>query len=172
LDAGYAAAIGATGEPQSVIGPFPDTLLAGLRTGWTLGESYYLSNATDNWMWTLFGDPFLRVPDWSDVDGDGVGDAADACPLTPAGYVVDATGCFFASDFDNDGDVDASDFAEFAHCFNGAGRPPRTLACSPTKSDLADADGDGDVDGLDFGVFASCFNGAGSAARTFGCPQR
>jgi uncharacterized protein (TIGR03790 family) len=64
IDAGFAAAIGATGEPGSVIGPFPDTLLAGLHLGWTLGESYYLAAPHNNWMWTLVGDPFLVVPDW------------------------------------------------------------------------------------------------------------
>ena len=31
--AGWAAAVGATGEPQCCVSPFPDTLLAALREG-------------------------------------------------------------------------------------------------------------------------------------------
>jgi len=64
LEAGYAAAIGATGEPQCCVCPFPDTLLAAMREGWTLGEAFYLANPYDDWMWIVVGDPFLRLPEW------------------------------------------------------------------------------------------------------------
>src|SRR5690606_33446662 len=79
LEAGYAAAIGATGEPFCCLGPVPGTLLAGLREGWTLGESFHIASVYDDWMWTLVGDPFLRMPSWlppAPGDGDGNGDGA------------------------------------------------------------------------------------------------
>jgi len=72
-----------------------------------------------------------------------------------------------AADFDEDGDVDGVDFSVFASCFNGAGNPPRTDACTPQNMSDADFDDDGDVDGVDFSAFASCFNKAGNPPR---CP--
>ena len=42
-----------------------------------------------------------------DADRDGVGDAGDLCPGTPAGYPVDAAGC--ALDGDGDGVSDGAD---------------------------------------------------------------
>jgi len=44
-----------------------------------------------------------------DADGDGVVDAQDRCPGTPAGTRVDANGCEMVTDTDSDGVVDASD---------------------------------------------------------------
>jgi OmpA-OmpF porin, OOP family len=44
-----------------------------------------------------------------DADGDGVVDAQDRCPGTPAGTRVDANGCEMITDTDGDGVVDASD---------------------------------------------------------------
>lgn len=67
LAAGYAAAIGATGEPGSVTGPFPWVLLAALGEGWTLGEAFYLANPQDDSVWICAGDPLLRVANWFDV---------------------------------------------------------------------------------------------------------
>jgi hypothetical protein len=64
LAADYAAAIGATGEPICCVGPFPDTLMAALREGWTLGEAFYLANPYDDWMWIVVGDPLLTLPEW------------------------------------------------------------------------------------------------------------
>jgi len=63
---GYAAAIGATGEPNTLVAPFPDTLLAALEQGWTLGEAFYLANPFDDLVWNLVGDPFLTLPNWFD----------------------------------------------------------------------------------------------------------
>ena len=40
----------------------------------------------------------------SDSDGDGVADADDQCPDTPAGATVDSTGCVEATPTDSDGD--------------------------------------------------------------------
>jgi hypothetical protein len=46
----------------------------------------------------------------ADADGDGVPDASDACPATPAGEAVDASGCGATQrDGDGDGVVDAYD---------------------------------------------------------------
>lgn len=131
IDAGYAAAIGATGEPSTVVGPFPDTILAGLHEGWTIGECFYLANPYEDFVWELVGDPLLTVPDWVPV------------PKPPA-----------PGDFDHDGDVDLADFTQFLACYNGPLRPPIAEACLPS-----DVDDDGDVDVTDFALFLSCFNG-------------
>ena len=58
------------------------------------------------------------------------------------------------ADFDQDGDVDLSDFGHFQSCFNGPNRPAATAGCCD-----ADLEHDGDVDLADFGRFQSCFNG-------------
>lgn len=85
IEAGYAASIGATGEPQCCVAPFPDTLLAALREGWTLGESFYLANPYDDWMWILVGDPLLELPCWFAADAGTTGivattiDSAASC---------------------------------------------------------------------------------------------
>ncbi|MBN1488558.1 MAG: hypothetical protein JXA69_01470 [Phycisphaerae bacterium] len=59
-------------------------------------------------------------------------------------------------DFDDDGDVDLTDFAAFSACFNGPNRAP-AAACAVD----ADFDHDNDVDLADFGGFgfAVCYNG-------------
>ena len=44
----------------------------------------------------------------SDLDADGVADAEDLCPGTPAGAIVDSTGCEYA-DTDKDGVADRND---------------------------------------------------------------
>lgn len=61
LDAGYASAIGSTGEPYTSYLPWPEILLTSLLQGWTLGESFYLSNPYHDWMCELHGDPFLQI---------------------------------------------------------------------------------------------------------------
>jgi len=64
------------------------------------------------------------------------------------------------ADFDDDGDVDLTDFTAFQACFNGPNRAPH----SSCKID-ADFDGDGDVDLNDFTVFQGCFNGPNRTPR-------
>lgn len=59
----------------------------------------------------------------------------------------------YATDFDEDGDVDLIDFNYFRMCFNGSNRPTFP-ECGP-----ADLDGDHDVDLIDFAGFRTCFNG-------------
>lgn len=92
LAAGYLAAIGSTGEPYCCLGPVPETLLAGLREGWTIGESFHIASVYDDWMWTLFADPLMRVPRWfnqlpdnagtGDGNGDGVVNGRDIAILS------------------------------------------------------------------------------------------
>jgi OOP family OmpA-OmpF porin len=45
----------------------------------------------------------------ADADGDGVINARDRCPGTPAGTAVDASGCTRRADTDNDGVIDIND---------------------------------------------------------------
>jgi len=53
----------------------------------------------------------ISTPPPIDSDGDGVNDDIDQCPNTPAGTVVDATGCAIVipSDSDGDGVIDVND---------------------------------------------------------------
>lgn len=60
----------------------------------------------------------------------------------------------FPGDYDDDGDVDLTDFGTFQLCFNGPTRPYPFSGCG-----VADTDDDGDVDLSDFATFLSCFNG-------------
>lgn len=157
INAGYAAAIGATGEPFCCLGPVPETLLAGLREGWTLGESFHIAAVYDDWMWTLVGDPFLRFPTWfSDEPMPGNGDA------------------------NADGQVNGLDIQLLAAGLTGNPLPPEQLAALDITADgwvddddaflmmgpllfdtddpdvlrgSADLDGNGRVDGKDLGMF-------------------
>jgi len=72
-----------------------------------------------------------------DGDGDGVVDALDKCPATPAGRKVDAQGC--ETDGDGDGVVDALDKCPATP----AGRKVDAQGCE------TDGDGDGVIDALD-----------------------
>jgi len=72
-----------------------------------------------------------------DSDGDGVVDAKDKCPTTPAGRKVNADGCEL--DGDGDGVVDALDKCPTTP----AGRKVNAEGCE------LDGDGDGVVDALD-----------------------
>ncbi len=118
IAAGYAAAIGATGEPTCCLGPVPETILAALREGWTLGEAFYLADVNNDWMWTLVGDPLMRIPNWFDsppidLPGDG--------------------------DINNDGVVDGLDIVLFTDVLQERLTEPDAVAS-------ADLDGDGLVD--------------------------
>ncbi len=118
IEAGYAAAIGATGEPGTVVAPFPDTLLAALEQGWTLGEAFYLAKPFDDLVWNLVGDPFLTLPNWFDA------------PPQPAPGDGDING---------DGLIDGHDIQAFADVLTGADNDPTRMAA-------ADLDGNGTLD--------------------------
>ncbi|WP_419662825.1 putative outer membrane protein, OmpA/MotB domain [Desulfosarcina variabilis str. Montpellier] len=96
----------------------------------------------------------IFVGDALDSDGDGVIDAMDKCPGTPAGTEVDATGC--VKDSDGDGVADAMD------------KCPGTPA-GITVDDYGcalDSDGDGVSDALD-----KCpGTAAGKKVDASGCP--
>ncbi|WP_390625307.1 alpha-amylase family glycosyl hydrolase [Microbulbifer agarilyticus] len=76
-----------------------------------------------------------------DTDGDGVPDATDQCPNTPAGAEVDANGCEIIPDTDNDGVPDSAD-----QCPNTpAGAEVDANGCEI----VVDSDGDGVLDDVD-----------------------
>lgn len=159
LAAGYAAAIGATGEPQCCVGPFPDTLLAGLREGWTLGEAYYLANPFNDWMWTLVGDPYLTLPNWfdmppnpgpgdGDMNNDGVVNGLDIHLFTQVLTGESTDGELVATaDLDGDADLDDDDAFLFMGPILFDSYDPDILRGS------GDANGDGRVDGRDISAF-------------------
>jgi len=136
LAAGYAAAVGTTGEPFCCQSPFPGILLASLREGWTLGEAFYLANPFDDWMWTVVGDPFLHLPNWLDMP---VFQGADTELLQ--------------NDVNNDGMVNQRDLAGFRACLSGPGMT------SPPVCGTFDSDTDGDLDLVDFAVFQRAYTG-------------
>ena len=89
-----------------------------------------------------------------DSDGDGVIDANDRCPNTPAGMAVNAQGC--PLDSDGDGVIDAND------------RCPNTPAGTAVNAQGCplDSDGDGVIDAKD-----KCPNTpVGTAVNADGCP--
>jgi outer membrane protein OmpA-like peptidoglycan-associated protein len=81
--------------------------------------------------------PAPATPASTDSDNDGVADALDNCPATPAGRSVNPLGCEI--DSDGDGVVDALD------------KCPATPTGGKVNADgcLPDADGDGVIDSLD-----------------------
>jgi len=95
-----------------------------------------------------------------DGDGDGVVDALDKCPTTPAGRKVNAEGCEL--DGDRDGVVDALDKCPTTP----AGRKVNAEGCE------LDSDGDGVVDALDKcpTVFAQTADGCPPAAAPAAAP--
>ena len=104
-------------------------------TEWTFGASLFLGGAKDS-------------------DHDGVVDSRDACPQTPRGVDVDATGCAF--DYDGDGVAayaDACPDTPAGATVDGSGCP-------------ADSDSDGVLDGID-----QCPDTpAGATVDDRGCP--
>ncbi len=90
-----------------------------------------------------------------DTDNDGVRDNDDACPGTPAGAVIDATGC--PVDSDGDGVYDGLD--------NCTGTPSGAVV--DAYGCPVDSDGDGVYDGLD-----KCADTpAGAMVDASGCPS-
>ena len=167
LAAGYAAAIGATAEPQCCsTAPFPDTLLAALGEGWTLGESYYLANPFNDYMWVLVGDPFLTVPYWfnqippiiqgnGDINADGAVDGLDILPFTDVLLGIDNDPAHAASaDLDGNGLIDDDD----AYLLLG----PMVYGAinAPELKGTGDANGDRQLNGLDIDAYIDMlFNG-------------
>ena len=135
IDAGYAAAIGSTGEPGSLISPYPWILLGVLRDGRTLAEAVYLANPNDNWTWVCVGDPLLKVGNWfgkpcielssGDLNCDGTTDGFDITPFVLAlsarqEYETLYAGCDWRTgDMNGDGDLDGSDIEGFVDMITG-----------------------------------------------------
>lgn len=76
-----------------------------------------------------------------DADRDGVSDALDQCPATPAGSMVDARGCVPPRDSDGDGVMDPSD-----RC---SGTPAGTRVDASGCAVPVDSDRDGVMDNVD-----------------------
>lgn len=74
----------------------------------------------------------------TDADQDGIADASDKCPATPAGVMVDATGCM--KDSDKDGVMDSAD-----NCPGTAsGVAVDSTGCKIVIAAVAPKDGDND----------------------------
>jgi len=100
--------------------------------------------------------PIKMAP--KDSDGDGVLDADDKCPATPAGTKVNSYGCEL--DSDNDGVVDGKDQCPATP----AGDKVDSTGCTIKME--KDSDGDGVLDSAD-----RCPNTpAGTSVNTYGCP--
>ncbi len=100
---------------------------------------------------TAGGTWYLHVRGYN---GDDVANGVCDYPVTTAPPVP--------ADFDQDDDVDLTDFAMFQQCFNGPNVAPAQPAC-----ETRDLDGDADVDLADFTQFQACYNGAN---RPSTCP--
>ncbi|MBN8430392.1 thrombospondin type 3 repeat-containing protein [Microbulbifer salipaludis] len=118
--------------------------VGGLAVGDTISYWYTYDSGTGA-VDTFPADPkyTFTLTGASDVDGDGVMDSIDQCPMTPPGTPVDASGCpLTTSDSDGDGVVDASDLC------------PETPTDTAVDTDgcpvaVADSDGDGVADTVD-----------------------
>ena len=127
-----------------------------LRT--ELRGQYAFSSALDGrgagHLLALVGLSFLpRAHSAADLDSDGIPDARDACPRTPAGAIADARGC--PADSDGDGHLDGLD-----RCPN---TPPGVV--TEATGCPVDTDRDGVYDGVD-----QCPNSpAGSQVDARGC---
>ncbi len=158
LAAGYAAAIGSTCEPASCcLGPCPETIFAALREGWTLGESFHISDVYDDWVWTLVGDPLLRMPHWfdeprplgsGDMNGDGLVDGRDIGLFTRVVTGLETDPNIVASaDLNGDGVINDDDVFLFGAPTLYTTNDPNVLRGS------GDANGDKRVDGRDIAAF-------------------
>ena len=133
-------------------------LYAGPVTGFAQGAPLQLATGTANSVW--LPKQIGRYTVRTDAGGASVIDDLGGVYRYPPADIVHGPGftidVVVDCDFDDDGDVDLTDFAEFAACFNGPNRAP-AVACTVD----ADFDNDNDVDLADFGGFgfAVCYNG-------------
>ena len=126
----------------------------------------------------------------ADTDGDGIYDVIDQCANTPAGTVVDWSGCPEAADTDGDGVIDDdddcpdstadaevdADGCEIVYDTDGDGVPDGSDACPGTLSGIeVDAFGceviyDADNDGVPDADDDCAETGAGVEVDANGCP--
>ncbi len=111
----------------------------------------------------------------SDMDGDGIPDIHDNCPVTPNpgqedSYPPGGNGigdaCECEGDFTCDGDVDGSDVLLFKSDF---GRNPHYNPCTGDSPCNGDFNCDGDVDGGDTVLFKADFGRSGGYYNP--CPE-
>ena len=122
-----------------------------------IGECGFVVNADDLSSGQQMADYVNKifVGEALDSDGDGVADAIDKCPGTPAGMKVDASGC--PLDSDGDGVPDALDKCP---------ETPAGMKVDASGCPL-DSDGDGVPDALDKCPGTT----AGTAVDASGCPH-
>ena len=104
---------------------------------------------------------FTEVVSGNDSDNDGVADAADQCPNTPAGSPVDNEGCAVVDgDDDNDGVA------------NSADQCPNTPAGADVDADGCElVDGDDDNDGVLNSIDQCPNTPPGTNVDSTGCPE-
>ena len=134
--------------------------------GWITHTSTGVSNAVADWVangnsaeysvqWQAPSVDVGTITFWAagNAINNNFGNSGDIIYLTNVSATVDTA---IDGDFDNDGDVDLSDFSNFSLCFGGANLPPAG-SCPPGID--ADFDDDGDVDLSDFSIFSLNFTG-------------
>lgn len=123
--------------------------------GWTNGDKIEGKKVYERLTYDQFWHHSIGVSvllgKMKDADGDGVGDGKDKCPGTPAGALVDKTGCIV--DADKDGIADNQDACP-------------TVAGLGSFKGCPDSDNDGVEDAKD-----KCPNVAG-LAKFDGCPDK
>ena len=102
--------------------------------------------------------PVPVKPMVKDTDGDGVNDADDKCPATPAGTAVNSFGCKIDGDSDRDGVKDSMD------------RCPNTPRGVAVDSNGCKVDGDSDNDGVKDSMDQCPNTAPGTVVDSRGCP--
>ncbi|MEO1083864.1 MAG: di-heme oxidoredictase family protein, partial [Acidobacteriota bacterium] len=85
--------------------------VGGLTAGDVVSYNFTYWDTTGNFAVDTATETYTHAGAPADSDGDGVVDAADQCPGTPAGAAVDSSGCALPADSDGDGDgvIDTND---------------------------------------------------------------